>query len=247
MKRTNPILRNDIYEQTYALTERPMTISGTINKLLLLSLAMLASAAGVYYQFSLGRYDFVQSSLIGGIIIGFIVAIVLAFKRDLAKYLAPVYALAQGAAISAISCIFEAQLPGIVMQAVSITLLVVLAMALLFKTKIIRATETLKSTIAIGTLAIGLFYFVSFILMLFGVNIPYFTATSPINIAVNAIIAGFAAFNLIIDFDFIEQGEKRMLPSTFEWYGAFGLLVTILWLYIEILRLLVRIALSRKN
>ena len=247
MKRRNPILRNDIYEQTYALTERPMTISGTINKLLLLSLAMLASAAGVYYQFSLGRYDFVQSSLIGGIIIGFIVAIVLAFKRDLAKYLAPVYALTQGAVISAISCIAETLLPGIVMQAVSITLLVVLAMALLFKAKIIRATETLKSTIAIGTLAIGLFYFISFILMLFGVNIPYFTATSPINIAVNAIIAGFAAFNLIIDFDFIEQGEKRMLPSTFEWYGAFGLLITILWLYIEILRLLVRIALSRKN
>lgn len=247
MKSTNPMLRNDIYEQAYALTERPMTVSGAVNKLLLLSLVMLASVATVYYQFSLGRFDFVQSALIGGVIIGFIVAIVLAFKRDLAKYLAPVYALAQGAAISAISCVFEAQFPGIVIQAVSITFLVVLAMALLFKARIIRATETLKSTIAIGTLAIGLFYLVSFILMLFGVNIPYFSVNSPINIAVNAIIAGFAAFNLIIDFDFIEQGEKRMLPSSFEWYGAFGLLVTILWLYIEILRLLARIAASRNN
>ena len=247
MKSRNPMLRYDIYEQTYALTERPMTVSGAVNKLLLLSLVMLISAGGVYYQFSLGRFDFVQSSLLGGVILGFIVAIVLAFKRDWAKYLAPIYALAQGAAISAISCIFEAQIPGIVMQAVSITLLVVLAMALLFKAKIIRATETLKSTIAIGTAAIGLFYLVSFGLMFFGVNVPYFSATSPINIVVNAIIAGFAAFNLIIDFDFIEQGEKRMLPSTFEWYGAFGLLVTILWLYIEILRLLMRIAASRNN
>ena len=242
MKSTNPMLRNDIYEQTYALTERPMTVAGTMNKLLMLALTMLISAAGVYYQFSLGRYDFVQSALMGGVFLGFMAAIILIFKKDLAKYLAPIYALAQGAAISAMSCIFEAQFPGIVIQAVSITFLVVLSMGILFKAGIIRATETLRSTLAIGTAAIGLFYFISFILMLFGVNIPYFTANSPINIFVNVIIAGFAAFNLIIDFDFIEQGEKRMLPSSFEWYGAFGLLVTILWLYIEILRLLSRLA-----
>lgn len=247
MKSTNPMFRNNIYEQAYSLTERPMTVSGAVNKLLLLSLIMLASVAGVYYQFSLGRFDFVISALIGGTIIGIIAAIVLAFKLDLAKYLAPVCALTQGAVISAMSCVFEALFPGIVIQAVSITFLVVLAMALLFKARIIRATETLKSTIAIGTLAIGLFYTVSIVLMLFRVNVPYFTATSPINIAINAIIAGFAAFNLIIDFDFIEQGEKRMLPSTFEWYGAFGLLLTILWLYIEILNLLARIAASRNN
>ena len=247
MKSSNPMFRNDIYEQAYALEEKPMTVSGSINKLLLLSLVMLISASGVYYQFSLGRYDFVQSSLMGGIIIGFIVAIVLAFKKDLAKYLAPIYALAQGAAISAISCTFEAQLPGIVIQAVSITLLVVFVMALLFKTKILQATQTLKNAIAIGTGAIGLFYLVSFTLMLFGVNIPYFTANSPLNLVVNIIIAGFAAFNLIIDFDFIREGERKMLPSSFEWYGAFGLLVTILWLYIEILRILLRVAGSRNN
>ena len=247
MKSTNPIFKNDIYEQTYALTERPMTIAGTMNKLLLLSLIMLLSVAGVYYQFSLGRYDFIQMAIIGGVIIGFVVAITLAFKRDWAQYLAPIYALAQGAAISGFSCLFEARYPGIVIQAISITFLVVFSMALLFKSGIIRATEKFRSTIVIGTMTIGLFYFISFILMMFNVNVPYFTNNSPLTIIVNILVACFAAFNLILDFDFIENGEKRLLPSNFEWYGAFGLLVTILWIYVEILRLLARIMASRNN
>ena len=247
MKSTNPMFRNDIYEQAYALTERPMTISGTMNKLLLLGLVMLLAVAGVYYQFSLGRYDFVQMAMTGGIIVGFIIMIVLMFKKDLVQYLAPIYAVAQGAAISAISCHFELQFPGIVIQAISLTFLVVLSMATLFKTGLVRATEKFKTTLMVGTMTIGLFYFLSFILMLFNVNIPYFTTNNPLTIAVNIIIAGFAAFNLIIDFDFIEQGEKRMLPSYFEWYGAFGLLVTILWLYVEILKILFRIMASRRN
>lgn len=246
MKSTNPIFNNNSYEQAYALSDRPMTVAGTMNKLLLLSFIMILSVAGVYYQFSLGRFDFVQLAMIGGIIIGFISAIVMAFKPTLANVLAPIYAIGQGAAVAAISCVFEAQFPGIVIQAISITFLVVFSMAVLYKAGIIKATDTLRSIIAIGTMTIFIFYLISFVLMLFHVNIPYFTVNSPITIGVNVAIAIFAALNLIMDFAFIEEGANRPLPSHFEWYGAFGLLVTILWLYVEILRLLSRLS-SRNN
>lgn len=246
MKSTNPMFHNNAYEQAYAITERPMTVSGTMNKLLLLSLIMILAVVGVYYQFSLGRFDFVQLAMIGGIIVGFIVAIIMAFKPALANVLAPIYAIGQGAAVAAISCMFEAQFPGVVIQAISITFLVVFSMAVLYKARIIKATETLRSIIAIGTLTIAVFYLISFILMLCHVNIPYFTVNSPVTIAVNVVIACFAALNLITDFAFIEEGARRPLPAHFEWYGAFGLLVTILWLYVEILRLLSRLS-SRNN
>jgi len=234
------MLRDSIYEKAYALTEKPMTVSGTMSKLLILSFVMIIAAAAVYYQFSLGRYDFVHTMMITGIIASLILAIIISFKQDSAPYLAPLYAFSQGAVISGISCFFEKAYDGIVMQAISITFIVVFSMALLFKTGVIRATEKFRSVIFVTTLAIMIFYLISFVLMLLGINVAYFTSTSPVAIGVNVIIAGIAALNLIIDFDFIERGVQAQLPSYFEWYGAFGLLVTILWLYIEILRLLAR-------
>ncbi len=240
MKSSNPILRENIYEQAYALTERPMTVSGTMNKLLLLTLVMLCAAGAVYYQFSLQHYDFVNMLIIGGVIVGFILAIVISFNHKLTPYLAPVYAFSQGAVLSGISCFFEQQFHGIVIQAVSMTFMVILAMALLYRTGLIRATEKFKAVILTATFAIMIFYIISFVLMLFHVNVPYFYYNSPLNIGINVFIAIIAALNLIIDFDFIENGVKAPLPSLYEWYGAFGLMVTIVWLYIEILRLLAR-------
>ncbi len=241
MRSSNPILRDSIYEGTYALTESPMTVAGTMNKLLILTVVMLIAAAAVYYQFSLNHYDFVNLMIKGGAIVGLITAIIIAFKTKTAPYLAPVYAFAQGAAISGISCFFESALPGIVIQAMSLTFIVVLAMALLFRTGLVRATEKFKAVIFTATLAIAIFYIISLVLMLFNVNVPYFTSNSPVAIGVNVVIAIIAALNLVIDFDFIEKGSRAPLPSVYEWYGAFGLLVTILWLYVEILRLLSRL------
>ena len=238
MKSSNPILSDNVLEQTYALTERPMSISGTMNKLLILSLIMIIGAAAVFYQFSLQHYDFVNMIMTAGIIVGFICAIIIAFKTDLTKYLAPVYAFSQGAVLSGISCFFEKVYPGIVIQAISMTLIAVFSMAMLFKIGAIKATEKFKAVIFIATLAIMIFYIVSFIMSFFGVLPPYFYSSSILSIVVNVVIAVIAALNLIIDFDFIERGVQTPLPSSFEWYGAFGLLVTILWLYIEILRLL---------
>ena len=241
MKSTNPIFRDSVFSEAYALTERPMTVAGTMNKLLLLSVIMLVAAAAVLYQFSMQHYDYVQILFIAGCIVGLISAIVIAFNKKATPYLAPVYAFSQGAAVSAMSCFFEAMYSGIVVQAVSITFFAVLTMGILYKSRIIQATDKLRSILMTAGIAVFAFYLVSFVLSLFNVNVAYFTSSSPLAIVVNIVIALVAAFYLILDFDFIEKGVNAPLPAHYEWYGAFGLLVTILWLYVEILRLLARL------
>ena len=240
MKSSNPMFRDSIYKNTYDLLEKPMTLSGTVNKLLLLTVLMFVAAAAVFYQFSMQRYDYVSILTTAGVIVGFICAIIMAFKHNLTPYIAPIYAFSQGALLSGISCFFEASYPGIVIQAVSITFITVLAMGLLFKAKVIEATEKFRAVLLTATFAIAIFYLISFVISFFGVNVPYFSSTSPIAIVVNVIFAIVAALNLIIDFDNIDRGVKTPLPAYFEWYCAVGLLATIVWLYIEILRLLAR-------
>lgn len=240
MKSSNPILKDSMLEQTYALTERPMSVSGTMNKLMILAFVMLVGAAAVFYQFSLNHYDFVNMIMTTGIIVGLVCVIAIAFKTDLTKYLAPVYAFSQGAVLSGISCFFEKMYPGIVVQAISMTFIVVFAMALLFKLGIIKATAKFKAVLFVATFAIFIFYLISFVMSFFGALPNYFTSYSTASFVVNILIAIVAALNLIIDFDFIEKGVQAPLPASYEWYGAYGLLVTILWLYIEILRLLAR-------
>ena len=240
MKSSNPILNEGILSDEHVLTGSVMTVSGTMNKLLILSLIMIAGAAAVFYQFSLNHFDFVNIIMKLGIGVSFIIALVLFFKRDLTPILAPVYAFSQGAVLSGISCFFEKEMPGIVSQAISMTLIVVFTMAFLFKTGVVQATARFRSTLIIATVSVFIFYLISILLMSFGVNVPYFTSNSNINILLNVAFALIAAFNLILDFDFIEKGANAPLPAYYEWYGAFGLLVTILWIYVEILRLLSR-------
>ncbi len=241
MRSSNPILRDSVLERSYAITERPMTIGGTMNKLLLLSIILMVAAAAVYYQFSLEHFDYVTILGIAGFIVSVILMLIMAFKPTTTPYLSPVYAFAQGAIISGMSCFLELQFPGIVIQAATMTMIVVFSMALLYKFRLIRATEKFRAVIGGATLAIFVFYVISFILTLCNINIPYFTSNSILSIVVNIGIAIVAALNLIIDFDFIERGVRTPLPAVMEWYGAFGLLVTIIWLYVEILRILSRI------
>lgn len=243
MKSSNPIFRDSLRTQSYSLSARPMSVAGTMNKLLLLTLIMITGGAAVIYQFALKHYDFVHMITFVSVAVSFVLAIILMFRYDLTKYIAPVYAFLQGAFLSGVSCFMEAVYPGIVMQAVSVTFMTVLSMALLFKLGLIRATDKFKSVIVTATLAIFIFYLISFILMLFHVNVAYFSPSvnSNLAIAVNIVIALVAALNLIIDFDFVENGVRSNYPSEMEWYGAFGLLVTIVWLYIEILRVLSRL------
>ncbi len=241
MKSSNPLQREAVYEQAFALSERPMSVVGTTNKLLILSAVMLISAYITYYHYMTGHGDFVNMLMIGGVITGFIIAIILAFKPLTSPYLAPIYAFSQGAVVSGISCALESAYKGIVMQAVSLTMLTVMIMALLFSTGVIKATEKFRSILIAASMTIFVFYLISFVLMLFGINIPYFTQNTPLNIGINIVIAGIAACYLILDFDFIQKGVEKGIPATFEWYGAFSLLVTVIWLYIEIIRLLSRL------
>ncbi len=234
----NPAFNRDINGNTTAAVGVPMTVQGTLTKTIILSLIMCISGAATWYQFALGYMDKVNMFMFGGLIIGLIVAFVIMFKQHLAPVLAPVYAFAEGALLGGLSAIFEAQFPGIVVQAVSLTMLAVFSMAVLYKIGLIRATERFRSTILIATSAVAIFYLIDLVGRFFHFNLSIIYSSSPLGIAFSLFVVGLAALNLIIDFDFIEKGQANFLPQYYEWYGAFGLLITIVWLYLEILRLL---------
>ena len=166
-------------------------------------------------------------------------AIFLAFKPKLAMFLGPVYALLQGVVLGAISHVYEAQWDGIVLQAIGITAAITVVMYLIFcTTGLIKVTDGAGKVIIGATLGVALFYFVSIILSLFGANVSYFESASLWSIGLSVVIAGVAAFNLMLDFDLVDRGAAAGVPEYMEWYAAFGLMVTVVWLYLEILRLL---------
>lgn len=235
---TNPILRNSFNDRAITLQGQPMTISGVMNKLGFLAILMTLSGAATWYQFSIGNIDKVNILMYGGMIIGFILALVASFVRKSAPYVVPLYAFAEGAFLAGLSCFFETMFPGIVVKAVSLTFLTIFAMYFLYATRVIKVTETFKSTIITMTFALMIFYLITWILAIFHINIPMLYSNSPLSIGFSVLVTGLAAFNLLVDFDFIEQASNNFFPKEYEWFGAFGLLVTIVWLYVEVLRLL---------
>ncbi len=184
----------------------------------------------------------VMPMILGGAIGGLVIAIVLMFKKEWAPFLAPLYALLEGLFIGAVSSFFNQAYPGIVMQAVGLTFSVGIGMYFLYAMRIIRATEKFKSVLITATVGIALFYFAIMILRMFSVNIdetmPFVNGGGMFGIGFSLVIVAIAALNLILDFDMIEQGAEMGAPKYMEWYGAFGLMVTFVWLYLEILRLL---------
>ena len=181
-----------------------------------------------------------------GIIGGLISVFAIAFKPTWAPYLSPAYGLLEGFFLGAISAVmndaFAEKYPGLIMQAVGLTFGVAIAMFLLYNFRIIRATERFKSVIFTATLGIAIFYGLTLLLRLFHVNVAFMYDSSLLGICLSLFVVAIAALNLIIDFDMIEKGADMGAPKFMEWYGAFGLLVTIVWLYVEILRLLSRFA-----
>lgn len=236
MKTSNPIFNRDLDVQV--LDGAPMTVSGSINKTLILLACAIIPAAVVWYQALLGYTDKVMLIMTIGLIVGLISAFVIIFKNNTAPYLAPVYAFAEGALLGGISVFIESIYPGIAIQAVAFTFIVMFIMLGLFKVKLIRATEKFRSTIFAATFSIMIVYLVSLIGSFFGFQIPFVFGGGVVGIAFSVIVVILAALNLILDFDFIERGAENMLPKYYEWYGAFGLMVTLVWLYMEILRLL---------
>ena len=226
--------------------ENAMTVRGTLNKFGFLFLLVMGTAFYSWKEFAGGGN--VQPLILIGAIGGLVVAIVMMFKKEWAPWLAPAYALLEGLFVGAISAYynfaFAAQAPGIVINAVGLTFGTAIAMYLLYSFKIIKATEKFKAVIITATAGIAVFYMLAWALGFFGIQIPFLHEGSAMGIGFSVFVVALAALNLILDFDMIERGAELGAPKYMEWYGAFGLLVTIVWLYLEILRLLSKI--SRK-
>ena len=243
----NPSLNERIFasQPRPAFGEARMTLQGTINKSFLLLVVLLCGAFYPWSQFlTNGDMSVVSTSLMVGGIGGFVLALIMSFKPTAAPYLAIPYALLEGLAIGGISALFESRTQGIAIQAVGLTFAVFAVMLVAYKFRIIRATERFRSIVIGATGAIALFYLVNMVLQLFHINMGIVNSSSPLGIGLSLIIVGVAALNLILDFDFIESGANYGAPRYMEWYGAFALLVTLVWLYMEILRLLAN---SRRN
>jgi uncharacterized YccA/Bax inhibitor family protein len=242
-KSGNPAM--NVFQNTITLPgSGVMTERGTLNKFFMLFLLVMASASLTWKAF----YDGVNVMpyMLGAAILGFITALVVIFKKEWSAYLTPVYALFEGVFLGAISAtynnVFAKTAPGIVTQAVLLTFGAVISMYLLYRFRVIKVTEKLRSIIFIATAGIAVFYLLAMVLRMFHVDIAFIHEGSMLGIGFSLFVVVIAAMNLLLDFDMIEKGVAAGAPKYMEWYGAFGLLVTIVWLYLEILRLLSKLA-----
>lgn len=183
----------------------------------------------------------VSAFLLPAVIVGLIVGFVIIFKKKWSPYLAPVYALVEGVFLGAISAFFELAYPNIVIQAVLLTFGVLFALLLVYKSKLIKVTQNFRLGVVAATGGIVIIYLLTWILSFFNISIPYIHDASPIGIGFSVLVIVIAALNLVLDFDFIERASEKNVPKYMEWYGAFGLIVTLIWLYLEMLRLLSKI------
>ena len=228
-----------------------MTVNGVISATATLFVLLLASAAVgwiatgepkevLFNDGSIGYNYSIPPLAWGGLILGIGLTFLLIFKPHLAKFIAPIYALAEGFFVGAISRMYETYYDGIVVQAAGATIAVFAVMLVLYRTRIIKVTERFRKIVVTATIGVMLFYGVSLLIRLVAGadSVSFLSSPSLLGIAFSVFVAGLAAFNLALDFDFIERGAKQGLDKNYEWYAAFGLLVTIIWLYLEILRLL---------
>ncbi|HKS36389.1 MAG TPA: Bax inhibitor-1/YccA family protein [Verrucomicrobiae bacterium] len=236
MRTANPALNENTFEGLRARGDATMTINGTVTKSAIL-LALLVGAASYTWDL-LKTGGNVGPWVLGGALGGFIVAMVTVFKKEWSPVTAPIYAILEGLFLGAISAIFAARFEGIVFQAVTLTFGVFFSLLLAYQTRLIKATENFKLGVFAATGGICLIYLVGFVMSFFGTRIPYIHESGWIGIGFSVFVVVIAALNLVLDFDFIEQGAERRAPKYMEWYASFGLLVTLVWLYIEILRLL---------
>lgn len=240
-KSSNPALNKNTFKSA-TITDSSadvMTINGTVNKTALLALLAFAAAVFTWDIFMVNQdIASIQPYIFGGFILGLITGIVIIFKKTLAPYLAPLYCLFEGLALGGLSAIMEASYPGIVLQAIILTFGILFGLLAIYRMGIIKATENFKLMVASATAGIAFFYLVSIIGSFFNFHLPFLHDNSPIGIGISLVIVAIAALNLVVDFDFIEQGAEAQAPKYMEWYGAFGLMVTLIWLYLEILRLL---------
>jgi len=244
MKTSNPVFRSSVYQGQgmHAAYGETMTIEGAIHRTGILLICVMATALWTWSQF-LSTRDVASVSvwLLIGVFGGFVMAMVTCFKMEWAPVTAPIYALLEGLFLGGISAIMEVRYPGIAIQSVGLTFGVCFCMLAAYRTGLLRATQRFTTGVIAATGGICLFYFASMLLGFFGIRVPGVFGAGPVGVLFSLFVVGIAAMNLILDFNFIEQGAEQGAPKYMEWYGAFGLIVTLVWLYLEILRLLVKL------
>jgi uncharacterized YccA/Bax inhibitor family protein len=243
MRTANPALSDKTFERyvDYAAEAR-MTLSGTVNKTGFLLLILMVPAIWIWRQvYEASGAVNVQGWMIGGIFGGLVMAMVTIFKPTWSPITAPMYAALQGLALGGISAFFEQKYPGIVIQAIALTFGTLAVLLMAYTTGVIKATENFKLGVASATGAVFLVYMTTMVMGFFGISVPYIHEGGLIGIIFSLVVVVIAALNLVLDFDFIETGVERGSPKFMEWYAAFGLMVTLVWLYLEILRLLAKL------
>ncbi len=242
MRSSNPVMSGRIFDKAAAVSTDSgvMTINGTINKTGLMLLLVIAAASYTWKMVMGSNPAIAGTFAIAGAIGGFIMALVTVFSPKSSPFTAPVYAILEGLFLGAISAIINAAYPGVAFQAVLLTIGTLFTMLFLYRSGRIRATPRFRRGVMMATGAVFFAYMISWIMSLFGMPVGFIYSAGPLGILVNLVIIVIAALNLIMDFDFIEKGSQMAAPKYMEWYGAFGLMVTLIWLYIEFLRLLAR-------
>ncbi len=250
LRTSNPTMKPELYQEAARTFtgDRVMTVNGTINCtgiLLCLTLITAAFTWRMYYTTpNVNPAAVVMPWAIGGMIGGLILAITTMFKQNWSPFTAPLYALSEGLFLGGISAIIQSQLDEqIVIQAVALTFGVLFTMLAVYRTGLIKVTDKFRMGVVAATGGVMLLYLVSFVMSLVtgGGGIPFIHSSGPIGIGFSVFVVGLAALNLVLDFDLIENGAKMGAPKYMEWFGAFALMVTLIWLYIEILRLLSKI------
>ncbi len=245
---SNPVLNNSIFRKGSTAAygaSGTMTIKGTLAKSILLLMMIVAAGAytwKVYYE-SIDPMS-IRGWMMGGVFVGFILAMIISFKPKAAPILAPIYAAAEGLALGGVSAIynnaFAEVAPNIVSNAVLLTLICAFVMLSIYRSGLVKVNGTFMKVLTIALISIMIFYIGSFIISLFGVDMSILHNSSPLSIGISCVITVVAAFCLLSDFHFIEQASAAGAPKYMEWYGAFGLMVTLVWLYLEILKLLAK-------
>jgi uncharacterized YccA/Bax inhibitor family protein len=238
MRSGNPVLNPKSFDAA-GVSVDPMTLGGTVNKTAMLLALVLITAVwtwGTYFASpdAASVTPWLWTGVIGGLVFGVITVV----KKEIAAYTAPIYALFEGLAIGGISAFYESRFPGIVIQAVGLTFGTLFCLLAAYKSGLIRATENFKLGVVSATGAIAVLYLIDLVMMLFGRPISFIHEGGTFGILFSLFAVTIAALNLVLDFDFIEAAVAQGSPKYMEWYGAFGLIVTLVWLYLEILRLL---------
>jgi uncharacterized YccA/Bax inhibitor family protein len=236
----NPALSERVFAGGVTVTGDAMTVQGTINKTALLLVLAFATAAASWVVGTAGGAG-IGGWALGAALAGLVVAIATFVRPQWSPVTGPLYALLEGVFLGLVSMVFEARFPGIATQAVALTFGVLGAMLLVYKTGLIKVTQRFRAGVAAATLAIFATYMVALVLGLFGMRVPLLNDASPLGILISVVIVVVAALNLVLDFDLIERGARAGAPRYMEWYAAFGLLVTLVWLYLELLRLLAKL------